>query len=70
MSTDWEVWDTYERDSPGHVHIIPADDALPHSLKDGCHCMPECRELKYSSRPIYVHHAFDCRETEDAETLM
>lgn len=64
-----DEWGIFERDEPYQVHVVPIDDAQEHELKDGCHCLPLVRQPEFS-RPIYVHHAFDGRVTEDAEVLM
>lgn len=66
MSTDWGI---LERDEPYQVHVVPMEDSQEHELRDSCRCLPLVRQPEFS-RPLYVHHAFDGRATEDGEMLM
>jgi len=44
------------------IHVIPEDDTGPHGGVPNCPCGPVLEPLEDGGVPIYIHHAWDCRE--------
>lgn len=52
LSGGWSIWDT----DLDERHLVPNDDARPHSHTDKCWCEPTLNE------GLFVHHPADRRE--------
>lgn len=58
MNHGWFVY----RGTTGQVHVIPADDLVPHDAFPTCWCQPS---QDPTEDRMWVHHSADGRELEE-----